>query len=164
MIINSRHFDQIEIEENKIITFKKGIYGFEHLRQFMLLEKGDDENNPFKLLHCVDDPEICFVVIDPINVLSDYSFKLNDYMKKAIKIKNPENVLIFSIVVIPDIIKEMTTNLKSPIIIDVESKYGIQVILDDERYQIKHKILKQVREGSEYVSTNEKNRRVNCSR
>lgn len=44
MMINTKNFGEIEIQDEKIITFEKGIIGFPDLKHFTLLhdeEKGE---------------------------------------------------------------------------------------------------------------------------
>ena len=59
-----------EIAEETIITFPKGLIGFENHREFVLLPVGED--SPFLLLQSLDDPRLGFLVADPYPFLEGY--------------------------------------------------------------------------------------------
>ncbi|MGG7153311.1 flagellar assembly protein FliW, partial [Clostridium neonatale] len=56
MIFNSKVHGPIEYEEKDILTFNKGILGFEELRKFILIDLKEYE--PFKLFHSLEDDEV----------------------------------------------------------------------------------------------------------
>jgi FliW protein. len=60
-------------------------------------------------------------------------------------IKDLNHILVFAIVVIPDEIEKMTANLKAPIIVNAENNKGMQILLDNDDYMIKHPILKELK-------------------
>ncbi|HHU17957.1 MAG TPA: flagellar assembly protein FliW [Clostridiales bacterium] len=147
MIINSKHFGHIEIPEKEIIRFPYGIYGFEYIKEYVLLGKvGDD--NPFIWLHAVHNPDVCFVVIDPFVFKKDYSPSINDEVLNKLEVEDPADIRFLSIVVIPQDVSRMTANLKSPIVINAKKNIAMQVILDDEEYSTKHHILEEMKKGA----------------
>jgi len=57
LIIESKHFGNVKIPEEEIITFPFGILGFEHIKSMCCWGKvGND--NPFMWLHAVEHPEV----------------------------------------------------------------------------------------------------------
>ena len=54
--------------DEKIINMPDGIPGFRQQKRYVLLEK--KETSPFYLFQCVDDPNLAFVVMDPLRFLS----------------------------------------------------------------------------------------------
>jgi flagellar assembly factor FliW len=51
-----------------------------------------------------------------------------------------DNILIFVTVTVPKDIKKTTVNLKAPIIISIENRRAVQLICDNEGYDVKHAI------------------------
>lgn len=142
MKIETLNFGEIEIDENKIIRFQQGIPGFEEEKDFVVI-LNEDQDNPFHFLQSVTNPELSFVIINPFEMFSDYDLLVPEIAMDTLKIEKEEDVIIYTIVVIPEEMEKMTTNLVGPIIINVEQRLGKQVILDDERYSTKHFIFNQ---------------------
>ena len=133
MILKTKNFGEIEIDEKNIIHFPEGILGFEEEKQFVMI-KDEDEQNPFQWLQSVQNPELAFVIINPFFVFPDYDIVLSKSVQEKLKIEDEKDVAVYSIVVVPEDIEKMTVNLLGPIVININKKLGKQVILDDDRY------------------------------
>ncbi len=140
MKLITKHFGEIEIEQNKIINFIDGIPGFEDQKRFIVIDNPDD-SVPFKWLQSIDEPELAFIIINPFIFKENYEFDLPKHIIEKLKIKEEKDVVVYSIVVIPDDITKMTANLAGPIIINANEMLGKQIVLDDNRYTTKHYIL-----------------------
>lgn len=138
MEIMSRDFGKIEIEESDIIYFKSGLPGFENLKEFVLLPLADD--SPFIIMQSVKDSDTAFVTVEPGNLIENYEFEISDKVEKELEIESISNLLILNIITLKDKIKKSTANLSAPIVINLEEKLGRQVILDDQRYPVRHKL------------------------
>ena len=138
MEIMTRDFGKIEIDRSDIIFFKSGLPGFEELEEFILLPFA--EESPFIIMQSVENPDIAFVTVEPGNLISDYEFEISDKVEKSLKIESVSSLLILNIITLKDNIENSTANLSAPIIINLEEKLGRQVILDDQRYNVRFKI------------------------
>jgi flagellar assembly factor FliW len=105
MLINTKHFGELEIDEKGIIIFDEGLPGFEDLKQYALLSQ-DDNDSPFQWLQSLDKPDIAFVIVNPLELKKDYDIEVNDSILDLIGIEKPEDILLYSIVVIPQDIKK----------------------------------------------------------
>jgi len=143
MKLNTKHFGEIEIDEKGILDFFEGLPGFENKRRFILLA-GGDEQSPFKWLQCIDEPELAFAVVDPFIIKKDYDIDLSDSIAEELCIENTEDVLVYSIVVVPGDVSKISMNLKAPVIINTKSRKGMQVVLDTDRYGVRHYILEEL--------------------
>ena len=74
-----------EISEDTIISFPKGLIGFEEHREFVLLPVGDE--SPFLLLQSLDDPRLGFLVADPYPFLEDYQVQLDAPERQVLKLE-----------------------------------------------------------------------------
>jgi len=142
MLIDTRHFGQIEIDEKGIIDFPEGLPGFEYVKKFVLLSNSD-EDNVFWWLQSVDKPDLAFVVIDPKYIKEDYEVDVPDGEVEVLNIDEKCDITVLSIVVVPEDITQMTANLKAPIIINNTNKKGKQVVLECKDYSIKHYIMQE---------------------
>lgn len=141
MVLNSKIYGEIEYEEKDIIKFKKGILGLEHLNTYVLLKI--DEYEPFQLLQSIDDEEIGFVLCYPFDFCEDYELNLNKGLLERLEIEKEEDVMVFNTVTLNSDPKKITTNLKAPIIINISNNLGEQIVLDKEKYKIKHPLIKE---------------------
>ncbi len=143
MLLNTKHFGQIEIDDKGIIDFPKGLPGFEDVKKFVLLAN-DEEDSIFMWLQSVDNQDLAFVVIDPKLIKGDYEVDVQEEEVEELEIREESETIILSIVVVPEDLMNMTANLKAPIIINNSNKKGKQVVLDCKDYSIKHYIMQEL--------------------
>ena len=125
-------------EENEIISFERGIPGFEYLKKFIIKEVGED--SPFGILQSIEDKDIGFIIISPFMINNSYEIKLSKEILKNLNIKKEEEVVLYSLVTLSEKAENITANLKAPLVINITNKKGEQYILDKENYKIKTKV------------------------
>ena len=76
MKLDTKHHGIIDYEEKDIISFKKGLPGFEHLKKFIVYSV--EENNIFSILQSIEECGIGIPVLSPFTVCKDYEVKLTD--------------------------------------------------------------------------------------
>lgn len=122
------------------LNFKKGILGFEHCKNF---EVKDIEENPlFKILESKEEEEFNLVIVCPFDVEENYEFQVPDATLKNLEIDSEKDVMVYSTVTVNSDMKKTTTNLRAPIVINTKNNLAEQIILSDEKYKIKHPLLK----------------------
>ncbi|HAK42072.1 MAG TPA: flagellar assembly protein FliW [Clostridium sp.] len=131
----------IDFDEKDVIVFKHGLPGFENLNKFVLMEL--DEYSPFKILHSIEDKNVGMVTISPFHVMGDYEIDLSNNVIEELNIDNAEDVLVLSTVTLNNQVSKFTTNLRAPIIVNLKNNLGYQIILDEEKYSIKHSLNKE---------------------
>jgi flagellar assembly factor FliW len=141
MKLNTKCHGVKEYSEDDIIYFKNGLPGFENLKKFILFSL--EENEIFNILHSLEDEGIGLVTVSPFNVMKDYEFKLKDELLESLNIKSAEDVLVLSAVTLHSKVENITVNLKAPIIININGRLGEQIILDNDRYLIKHPLVQE---------------------
>ncbi len=156
MLIETERFGTFELKDRKTLNFPNGIPGFEELRTFVLLET--EETRPLFWLQSVENKHIALPVIIPFEVISDYYVDVRENELQDLFLENPGDLLILTVVVIPDDIKKMTANLASPIVINAKRGIGKQLVIDAAtlplRYPIYEVIMqKLVKEGQADAGT-----------
>ena len=139
MIIDTKYFGKVEINEEKIIYFPKGIPAFEKVKEYILLPFS--ENNIYYCLQSVKHPDIAFIVVQP-SFLYGLFCDITEEDLEELSIKKQEEVQVYNIVTIPHDPKEMTVNLMAPIIINTSNLRGKQIVLNESEYGTKHPLLK----------------------
>jgi flagellar assembly factor FliW len=143
MIVNTKAFGQIEVDERHKINFPQGLFGFEDFKEYILM---DAEHEPFFWLQSLDDQDIAFIIINPFLFRPDYEVNINNEDLSEIDIASPENALIFAIITIPQDGTSMTANLQGPLVINKEKMIGMQAVLADARWKTKHDIIAELNE------------------
>ena len=123
------------------IIFKDGILGFEEYNSYHI-ELNEDEGNPFQKLQSKDTDALSFIIMDPFLIKSDYDFMLTESTIEKLEIEDVNDVLVFTIVTIPnEDFKNITTNLLAPIIVNSKKNLAKQIVLSDTSYTTKHNII-----------------------
>lgn len=133
MKINTNYFGELEVDENEILEFEKGMLGFEELKKFVIIK---DSEIFIEWLQSIEDTT-SFAIMDPFVADNNYSFELPEKIMKQLDIIDKEDVMIRTVVIIPEDITKIRTNLQAPIIINSKLKKAMQIILDDS-YPIRY--------------------------
>lgn len=148
MNIETKLFGNISVDENKLITFPQGIIGFPDLKDFLLIHDGEG-NDSIKWMQSIQEPAFAMPVVDPLSIIPDYNPDIEDELLKPLGNITQENMLVLVTITVPKEIEKMSVNLKGPIIINSESRKAGQLIIDDDKYQVKfpiYEILKAAKE------------------
>jgi flagellar assembly factor FliW len=140
--LKTRAFGQIEIEDDKIIHFEHGILGFPDLKDFTLIfdnDKGVD--TPIKWLQSLDESGFAMPVMNPELVMNGYTPHIDRELLSSLGDNlASDNILILVTVTVPRDITKTTVNLKAPIIISIDNRKAVQIICDEDAYDVKHAI------------------------
>ncbi len=141
MIIETKAFGEVEITDDKIITFPGGIIGFPDLKRFTLLH--DEEKGiaaGIRWLQSLEEPGFAMTVMDPLMVKEDYNPEIDDELMAGIGEVTPDNLLVLVTVRIPGDLNQMSVNLQGPIIINVDERKACQIIVDADTYPVRFPI------------------------
>lgn len=148
--VNTRRFGELEIEEEKVLYFPDGIYGFEGDKRWIL--KDLDPNLPsFHWLQSLDDGDVALVVVDPFIFRPQYFPQLPEQEIAKLKLNSIENAIFLSIVVIPEDIQNMTANLQAPLVINPDNRIGRQIITTSPEYERRHLVFAEMKKNRRSV-------------
>lgn len=134
MHVRTTRFGTIEIAEDRVITFPKGLLGFSEHRQYCLLEPS--EESCFFWLQSVDDPALAFVVTDPSFFVPDYSVPVRAEQMGDLGLARLEDAQVF--VIVNKIDQTLTGNLQGPLVINTLTRAGEQLVLAEKRWTTRH--------------------------
>lgn len=128
----STRFGALEVEDRSLLTFPTGILGFPDRTRYVILDH--DTDAPFKWLHCVEQPDLAFVIIDPMLFKPDYHVHPGADALAEIQAADDEDLIIAVLLTIPsDDPSRITANLRGPLIMNPQSRLCKQVVLSDDR-------------------------------
>lgn len=141
MTILTKVFGEVTIDNNKIIHFENGIVGFPELTNFALIYNEEQGNNAgIRWMQSIQEPAFAMPVMDPLLIKEDYNPVVDDEVLKPIGKFEIEDLLILVTVTVPKDIKQMSINLKAPLVINVTERKACQIILDSDEYKVKYPI------------------------
>jgi flagellar assembly factor FliW len=143
MEIMTKAYGAVDIDEKQIIHFPSGLFGFETLREFALL---DAEQKPFFWLQSLEVEQIAFILINPIIFRPDYKPEIvkEELQELGLRNEDDDRYLLFSIVTIPADQSQMTANLQGPVVINRENRWGKQFISTSQDWKVRHNIMKEL--------------------
>lgn len=149
MIIQTSRFGSLEVDSDRLMTFPKGLLGFPESKQYALVQTG--ENSGFYWLQAVDCAELAFVVCDPRLFVPEYRIPIKADDLVHLGVDDIESAQVFVIVNRAD--DHLTGNLQGPLLINVQTRVGYQLVLSDRRYTTRHHLMDLPRtEGRAVVS------------
>jgi flagellar assembly factor FliW len=139
MKVKTKAFGEIEVSEKQLLFFKEGLFGFEDIHKFVMLDT--ESGSPFYWLQALDITEIAFLVIEPKMVLPTYKLEVDPKDISELEIKNDEDLLVLSIVTIYDSPQNITVNLLGPLVLNRMKHIGKQIISNNDKYSVRHPLL-----------------------
>ena len=138
MQIKTKTMGLVEISEEQLIKIPSGIFGFEDYTDYALI---DCRIKPFIWLQSLDESALAFLMIDPFIINPDFEVDIDDKELGKIGIKDPSDVLVMTIVTVPNDGSPVTANLRGPVIINKKTHEGMQAILNDPKWTTKFDIV-----------------------
>ncbi|MBC8551033.1 MAG: flagellar assembly protein FliW [Candidatus Brocadiales bacterium] len=134
MLLKTRLFGEVKVKDEEVIHFTKPILGFDDCRQYLLME--NESIFPTFWLQSINDPNLAFPVVSPFSVDDNYSINLQNLDLDDINLKSLDEALVLTLMVVPQTLASIRTNLRAPIIYNPEKRIAKQLILYDEKYPI----------------------------
>lgn len=145
MLIHTKDYDFVTVNDEDIIDFPEGVYAFENSKKFVVLNTNSKAG--IMQLQCAQEQTPRFIILDPFLFLEDYAPIVPEETMKKLKASSLEDLSIFVIAVIPENVSAATVNLKSPVIIHFKERLGMQVMLENTDYPVRFRLFDQERAG-----------------
>ena len=138
MEINTSRFGPITVEDERIITFNKGMLGFPERTRYALIQTG--EENYFFWLQSVEDPNLAFVVTDPTIFFKDYEVPIKGETQAEIALEDVSFAQVF--VICNKVDEWLTGNLLGPILVNAQNRLAQQVVLTDKKWNTRQPLMR----------------------
>lgn len=133
--VETTRFGEITVPEDDIFTFKWGLPGFGFLREFVVLAM--EEQKPYVWLQSLERPEMAMPLIDPWALFDDYDPQLPAVTASVLEIERPDDFCLMCVTVVGAEAQELTVNLLAPIVFNLRTRVGRQVMLEDCDYSVR---------------------------
>jgi len=139
MHITSTRFGDLNVDPDTVLTFPRGIPGFENCTRFKLFH--EEGTQIIHWLQSLEDPDVNFSVADPSNFNIYYKLQLSDEEVGLLKLENPEDAGVFLMLYKPSedqpgsqldpILKaDVRANVRKPLVVNTRTRLGLQKILE----------------------------------
>ena len=146
MKLQSKYFGEIDYVEDDILTFPSGLFGFEEEHQFLLLPF-EGSAGTLLCFQSVHTPALAFVAMDPFSLLPDYDPILQPKELRELGVKDSHELGYYVLCVVKKPVADSTVNLKCPVAVHPGTRMARQVILDTDRYEMRHPLAQFGSEG-----------------
>lgn len=141
MRVETARFGPLEVDEAGIFHFPMGLLGFARHKRFVIVDHGDD--SPFKWLQSVEDPDLAFIVSDPLFFRRDYHISARRSELSVIEPGREEELVVSVIMTVPQNPQDMSANLLAPLIFNMANRKAMQHVLTDQSYPVKYFVLRE---------------------
>ncbi len=138
MEVQTVRFGTIEIADDRVVTFPRGLLGFQQHKRYALLQPNDDAC--FFWLQCLDDPALAFVVTDPNLFVKEYSVPIRGEQMEDLRLERLEDAQVF--VIVNKVGGMLTGNLQGPLVVNTLKRVGEQFVLADKKWTTRHELMK----------------------
>ncbi|PYZ95850.1 flagellar assembly protein FliW [Alteribacter lacisalsi] len=138
MNVQTKFAGLVKADQKDIILFPGGIPSFEDEREFLLHHFS--ENTPFYCLQSVKTPALAFITADPFSFFPDYQVELSAQTTESLSIEEETDVSVFTILTVNEPFEQTTANLKGPVVINMVSGRGKQIVLQNPEYHTRHRL------------------------
>jgi flagellar assembly factor FliW len=128
IVLASRLFGPLSVRRDAVLTFPAGLPGFAGERRFVLLPAASEG---VFWLQSADEGALAFLLVDPFTTFPGYAVDLAESVERP--------PLVLAIVSLPRHDDEAcTANLQAPLLVDLATREGRQVILETQQYGPRH--------------------------
>jgi len=138
LIIETLSWGRLEVDEEQLYHFSKGLPGFDEETDFALIAMAE---TPFWYLQSLRDKGLSFLLGDPFAFYPSYEFELPDDEAEELAIKS--DVIIRCIITLKEQVEQSTINLLAPIVLNPVERLGKQIVLHRAPYHTKHSLLQE---------------------
>ncbi|MBN1422655.1 MAG: flagellar assembly protein FliW [Planctomycetes bacterium] len=138
MRIETTRFGTIDVPEERVISFPRGLIGFPHTTRYVLLDHPG--GGPFRWLQSADAPAVAFAVTDPRLFFEDYRVPVSREDLQAIGLEDAAEAAVVVILVVPKDPESITANLLGPVVINARDRIAAQIVLESGTYTTRHRI------------------------
>ena len=107
MLVKTKFFGEVDLPEEKIITFERGLIGLADYKKFTILYDCEKEDSNISWLQSVEEPTLALPVVKPWIVKEDYNPVVEDELLSHIGELTEENLVILVTMTVPEQIERL---------------------------------------------------------
>jgi flagellar assembly factor FliW len=129
MQITTTRFGIVDIDPDDVLLFSNGVFAFESQRHWVLL--ADADNGAVAWLQSVTDPAVALPLVSPRRFFPGYQVRIARNQLTTLELAAMDKAFVLTVVSNND--GRLTANLKAPVIINLDRRFGRQVVTSDDQ-------------------------------
>jgi len=131
-------FGELEYNTRDEIHLPEGLVGMSNLKRWLILDMGDDL--PMSFFQSLDRGDFGFPITQPYLFHDEYNIDLPGGARKTLENKSDESLATMIITTVHPGGTMVTGNLVAPLVIDSDTRKGVQLTLDSDLFSIRQEI------------------------
>ncbi len=138
IVVLDTRFGAMELTRSHVVRFPSGLLGFTSAQEFALVELDNPKYRMFRILQCVTDATLSFIVFPPNPDSGLIDAEDIDAACAALRF-SPKDLVVLLLVTVrkADTGHQLSVNLRAPVMIDSSRFVGAQYVLSNERYPVR---------------------------
>ncbi len=144
--IDTIHFGPLDYSEDSLLEFPAGLPAFEDQTRFVLIERPD--SSPLVFLQSLGRPELAFLALPALTIEPGYRLEIPPEERALLgfaadaPLSIGRDVLCLAILTVAGG-GPATANLMAPVVVNLATRRGVQVIQTDSSYSYRHPLFQQ---------------------
>lgn len=137
MKLSTKYFGEIDYSAEDVLRFPKGLFAFEEETEFLLLPFSGSDGT-LLCLQSLTTPQLAFVAMNPFSLDGSYAPVLQPEELEELGVGDSTELCYYVLCAVKNPVSTSTVNLKCPVVINDETRKCLQVILEGDRYGMRH--------------------------
>ena len=134
MEILTTRFGLVTVGPQDRVDFPAGLIGLPQLKRFVTIR--DPQVPGLTWLQSTRDPAWAFALVAPRIVLPGYQVRASVEQLRSIEVQDSHDVDVYAM--LNRTVRQVTANLQAPVLVNRRRSLGIQLVLPDAQYQVRH--------------------------
>ena len=135
----TKYFGTIDFDEDDVLSFPNGLFGFEEEKRFLLLPFHGSDGN-LLCFQSAATPSLAFVAMNPFSLMPGYAPALSEEELRLMEAGSIGELCCYVLCAVREPVAESTVNLRCPIVVNPARRLATQVILGDAAYPMRRRL------------------------
>ena len=136
MQILTTRFGPVIVGPQDRVEFPAGLVGVPQLKRFVTIR--DPHVPGITWLQSTRDPAWAFALVSPRSFLPDYQVRASVEQLRPIEVQDSQDIDVYAI--LNRTARQVTANLQAPVLINRRRSLGVQLVLSDSLYELRHAV------------------------
>ena len=134
MDIPTTRFGPVTVGPQDRVEFPAGLVGLPQLKRFVMI--CDPQVPGLVWLQSTRDPAWALALVPPRLIVPDYQVRASAEQLRPIEVQDSQEIDVY--VILNRTVRQATANLQAPVLINRRRSLGVQLVLSDSLYEMRH--------------------------